>query len=1046
MKTIESIDNLSNLEYAATVSEKVSWLQESLCSIEEQNNLISEWRNRKTLVNDQSFQTKLKYENLTLREFATGIKSLNDEQQIIVKQRQREQEWYQYLNKIINKYREEEILKEQIDFTYALRPFLQYIKDQLKSSLKLHPCLEFTDNAQIVTIGSFYKDCMNIVEKTLVLDMHNYKTNHQLEGKSSEERFKDYIYKRFCSLKDIKTFLSDYPALARLLVERTLFFSNNLCFMIRNIVESYPSIQNLINISDPLFVSNIKWGEGDSHDKGKSVAILEFNHTKNIVYKPKNLSIAQEFNQFLEWLNQSEPYFNFYVPQRISKNGYNFEEFISYNTCTSKDEVQFFYKSFGQLIGIAYLLCGNDFHYENLIAHGQYPVLIDVETLFQHIPPLSLGSNAFTKAKFENLNSVLITGLVPFEVYGERDKKGNKGVQLSALNGDEQTIPYKVLKPTNIGSDEMAFEYQEHTITSAQNIPKLNNKKIVFQDYTSEIIKGFNELCEFILEDKEKCLKKIEEIFKNSLVRNVIKGTQRYSDMLQFSYHPSCMTNIQEREKVLENLWAYPYHNKEVVSHEISDLLVGDIPIFYNSINSTSLISSNGIEIKNVYDEPIIAKVYKRINKLTNQEIQKQSAFLTVSMGLYNKCIPVKNSSNGIKKKFKFNNFRINKEDLLEEAIKIGDELLANVIWSEDYKTVTWNDIQMENEQDWMINPLRVDLYDGLAGIYLFFIHLSRLTKQNRFLKILEPIKNTLYSQLVPSNIPNAFTGKASLLYPLSVLYQVNEEQTLVEIAKEITNNLQKEIDSCNDDWLSGKAGLIKVFANWYSLTNEKLFLEAAVNLGESIDKKQTLTSKGLGHGLSGIALSFHALSEVVKTNSKGESWGKIAQETLELETLNFTLNSNNSSINQYASTEIHKLCKGSTGYGISLACITNDARITEEQRSILLKVLNVNGIHEKWDDGLCHGNSGDIELFVSILENSTWKPYHEEARQYLNEKLYNLIERKKEYGEYRVRSLNSISSLGMFTGITGVGLSLLRVYDFSKVPSVVSLDLIKNT
>ncbi|MEH7469033.1 lanthionine synthetase LanC family protein, partial [Priestia megaterium] len=81
------------------------------------------------------------------------------------------------------------------------------------------------------------------------------------------------------------------------------------------------------------------------------------------------------------------------------------------------------------------------------------------------------------------------------------------------------------------------------------------------------------------------------------------------------------------------------------------------------------------------------------------------------------------------------------------------------------------------------------------------------------------------------------------------------------------------------------------------------------------------------------------------------------------------------------ASTEIHKLCKGSTGYGISLACITNDDRISEEQRSILLKILNVNGVHEKWDDGLCHGNSGDIELFVSILENSTLKPYHEEAR-----------------------------------------------------------------
>ncbi|RDZ07683.1 hypothetical protein C3744_27395 [Priestia megaterium] len=1046
MKTIQSIDSLKNLEYAATVSEKISWLQEYLCNDEEQNNLISKWRSRKTLVNDQSFQAKLEYENVTLREFATGIASLTQEKQIVVKEKQKEQEWHQFLNEIINEYREEEILKEQIDFTYALRPFLQYIKDQLKSFLEIYQRLTITDDAQIVTIGAFYKDCMNIIEKTLVLDMHNYKNNHRLEGKTSEERFKDYIYKRFHTIEDIKTFLSDYPALARILAERTMFFSKNLYSMIKNIVESYSSIQNLIHTCDPLVVSNINWGEGDSHDKGKSVAILEFNHIEKLVYKPKNLSIAQKFNQFLEWLNQNDSRFDFYISKRISKTGYNFEEFISYNTCTSEDEVQFFYKSFGQLIGIAYLLCGNDFHYENLIAHGKYPVLIDVETLFQHIPPLSLGSNAFTKAKFENLNSVLITGLVPFEVYGERDKKGNKGVQLSALNGDEQTIPYKVLKPTNIGSDEMAFEYQEHTITSAQNIPKLNDKKLVFQNYTDEIINGFNELCKFVLENKEECLKEIEDIFSNSLVRNVIKGTQRYSDMLQFSYHPSCMVNIQEREKVLENLWAYPYHNKEVVSHEINDLLVGDIPIFYNSINTTSLISSNGIEIKNVYDEPILTKVYRRINKLTNQEIEKQSAFLTVSMGLYNKCIPVKNSSNGIKEKIKFNDSNINKAALLEEAIKIGDELLANCIWSEDHKTITWNDIQMENEHDWMMNPLRVDLYDGLAGIYLFFIHLSRLTQEKRFIEILEPIKNTLYSQLVPNNIPSAFTGKTSLLYPLSVLYQVHKEQTLVDIAKEVTINFQQEIQSCNDDWLSGKAGLIKVITNWYRLTNENIFLEVAINLGELIDKKRMLTPKGLGHGLSGVALSLHALSRIVKTNSKEESWEEIAQKTLESETTNFALATNHLTIEQYASKEAHKLCKGSTGYGIALSHINNDNKMSEEQKSILLKILEVNGNHEKWDDGLCHGNSGDIELFISILENSALKSYHNETNKYLNEKLYNLIDRKKEYGEYRIRSLNSITSVGLFTGITGIGLTLLRVYDFSKVPSVVTLDLIKNT
>ena len=35
---------------------------------------------------------------------------------------------------------------------------------------------------------------------------------------------------------------------------------------------------------------------------------------------------------------------------------------------------------YGKLIGIAFLFNVTDLHYENIIAHGEYPVIIDNET------------------------------------------------------------------------------------------------------------------------------------------------------------------------------------------------------------------------------------------------------------------------------------------------------------------------------------------------------------------------------------------------------------------------------------------------------------------------------------------------------------------------------------------------------------------------------------------------------------------------------------------------------------------------------------------
>ena len=106
--------------------------------------------------------------------------------------------------------------------------------------------------------------------------------------------------------------------------------------------------------------------------------------------------------------------------KRITNEKYCIEEFISNRECKTEDEIIKYYHRFGEYVALAYLLCGNDFHYENVIAHGEFPVLIDIETLIQNDSPIKRADNPYVKLSEKKYSSVLSTALLPFKAYENR--------------------------------------------------------------------------------------------------------------------------------------------------------------------------------------------------------------------------------------------------------------------------------------------------------------------------------------------------------------------------------------------------------------------------------------------------------------------------------------------------------------------------------------------------------------------------------------------------------------------------------------------------
>ncbi|EHV0174121.1 DUF4135 domain-containing protein, partial [Enterococcus faecalis] len=262
----------------------------------------------------------------------------------------------------------------------------------------------------------------------------------------------------------------------------------------------------------------------------------------------------------------------------------------------------------------------------------EYPVIIDNETFFQQNIPIEFGNSATVDAKYKYLDSIMVTGLVPYLAMKDKSDSKDEGVNLSALNFKEQSVPFKILKIKNTFTDEMRFEYQTHIMDTAKNTPIMNNEKISFISYEKYIVTGMKSILMKAKDSKKKILAYINNNLQNLIVRNVIRPTQRYADMLEFSYHPNCFSNAIEREKVLHNMWAYPYKNKKVVHYEFSDLIDGDIPIFYNNISKTSLIASDGCLVEDFYQESALNRCLNKINDLCDEDISIQTVWLEIAL------------------------------------------------------------------------------------------------------------------------------------------------------------------------------------------------------------------------------------------------------------------------------------------------------------------------------------------------------------------------------------------------------------------------------
>ena len=877
-------------------------------------------------------------------------------------------------------------------------------------------------------INSVLKNIYTVPIRVLINEIHNLKGKNLLKGQNKRQEYEYYnnhFLKNACYIDDL---CRTYPEMKRLLflqIYQTVKFLWKIEFLLYK--DKIFLVNEFFNGEEFSAITKIYIGLSDSHKKGETVTKIVLDNGKAVIYKPHGLYkeklFQKNYTKFLRIMGLGKREI------KISDfKEYGWEEYIERKECKNINEVDRYFLRMGILLFLCYLMNASDIHSENIIAEGEFPILVDLET-FPGVRIRRAPQNVEEKALEEMENSVLSTGILPVLTWGAL----GEGIVVSALHNERERAPFKSPIICNTDSSDIHIEYVRKELQIGSRLPIYNNKEVNVTKYQNRICEGFRMAYYVMLIKKKNIISEFSRFFETES-RIVLRHTQLYSMLLNMSFHQKFLEDPVKRYLFLCVLEKYQDF-AGAIEYEKNALLQMNIPIFYSTGKDTNIYDGNdyGYDVLNEKSSYIQWKKY--IKKLGLLDLNKQCKLIELSLALLeNNEVIINNSQH--------NKITIQNE-IKENTERVLEYIYETAIICEDKKEIIWCGEKFLNDKFWSIASIGKDLYDGLAGMAVCLAIILKRKIVDCRTEFLSMIINSLFQHTETSlkstkplknQFLGAFLGESSVMHGYVLLYEIYGDNIFLEYAQKhsrIVSTLAS--NSKNLDFISGTAGLIVVLIKLYTYTGKTEYINRAIELGERIWEKAEKQQKGYGipiyekkciaglaHGSSGYILAYAYLLNATDMKRyynriqllmefENSLYSEIKENWLDLRS------------DEPEGSDITAWCNGAAGILLSrmklreIAWFRQDEIVKEDIEKCLVAIIKNQNMQSTC---LCHGLAGNYWILNLYL------------KKFPNKKI--IMERDKLLGQIlnRLRNRNSMLakekySVSLMTGITGIILSL---------------------
>lgn len=830
----------------------------------------------------------------------------------------------------------------------------------------------------------------NVAMPVLVAEVQIERRRRAPTAKTGAERLEE-LADRLASRIERQRLVETYPVLARRVALTVDQWRSGLAELWARIERDRTLLARQLDARGRL--TGLRSDLGDRHRGGRAVTELIFESGERILYKPRPLGVEARLQTFLA--DRAE-HAGLELASRsiIDRGSYGWDTWVDQDVTIPGDAVPRYFRRVGILLATLLPLQIRDLHCANLVASGAWPVVLDGETILMPDP-----RRAGPLRRVDLSATVIATGALP----------GRGTVpEVSALGAVPDT-PLATGGPVLVDaySDKIAIDRVGTVTLDPRSLPVADGCRSPAGQHVDEILAGFDEGYEAVLSAPSRWRRFVEECNEHE-VRVVVRPTRIYAELQLASTDPAVLTDALAVDALYDHLGvdrSVPL-SASLLASERAQLHALDTPVFTARVSGTRLIGGDGTNVDGLVQRSGTTEPSRLDGRRQRHLIESA---LTTS--------PTAPRQFGG----------------LGDARAIGN-LLAELALP-GIEGTTWVRPTIGDDGATRLEPLGLDLYDGLPGVVLFLAQLgdTDLARAGT-VELLASLEGAELSA-------GAWGGAAGVAYVLDHLARAWRDAELaaasLRVLEQALTKLGPDDPTC---MVSGAAGLALV-ASRIARLDEDGPARRVMNVARRTIEDNVTSSAGepcwpaaehhgrtvggVAHGLAGIAWALGPRSVTGRRVRRTE--GRRFRAALTPATAPDHPEASNS------------WCHGAPGFALAESALAaEDAEALEDAGAverIEWAVANALAAPAPDTDGLCHGGLGSYDSLAvagRLMGRSEWVA---EARA----RTRGLVARGTTEG-WRLAATSATPPVGLMTGIAGVGHALLRLADPS-LPSVMALE-----
>lgn len=337
----------------------------------------------------------------------------------------------------------------------------------------------------------------------------------------------------------LRSLFQQFPVLPRLWTLAIRQWRQHVVEVLDRIRKDGSAISHFFFDGRPLrAIRDLRPGLSDPHHGGRSVTLVEFD-CGPLIYKPRSGQSESAWFELLTWMNRQGFSPKLRAARVLERRAYSWMEFVEAASCPDERAVRRFYKRMGGMIAAAYLWKAVDCHRENVIAAGEYPVLVDVDALW-HVSPVT---------KTQSLPDILYrTGFFPSRTRRSLQSR-------SSVLGWSRT---------------------------GKHLARIEGRPVGASDYVEEMVRGFSAGWNCLIGTPARRAAfqaRLEEIRARPR-RWIYLATEKYAAMRTASVSPTALQSEAARDAVIKSVSSRESVRRSVNHAEMKALRELDLPYF----------------------------------------------------------------------------------------------------------------------------------------------------------------------------------------------------------------------------------------------------------------------------------------------------------------------------------------------------------------------------------------------------------------------------------------------------------------------------------